>query len=61
MKKDTVHLTFETDRSTSEMLKFFAHNMGKKQPELINEICKDFIEMMCNYLDEKMKETPNTQ
>lgn len=46
MNNYDVHLTFKTDKATSEILKLIAHKLGKSQPELINEICKDFIEML---------------
>ena len=55
MKKDTVHLTFETTRKTSETLKLLAHSMGKTQPELINEICNDFIDTIEQYAKEELK------
>ena len=41
--KDKVYLTFPTDPETAYALKTFAHKMGKTQPELINEICKNFV------------------
>ena len=46
MKEDSkskVHLTFATDKETSETLKWIAHKCNKSQPELIESICKDFI------------------
>lgn len=43
MEKETIYLTFKTDRMTSWHLKNIAHLLGKSQPELINEICKKFI------------------
>lgn len=48
MKYDKVYITFNTKRETSEFLKSFAHLCGKTQPELINEICEDFIETVKN-------------
>ena len=57
MKNDNeVHLSFKTDRKTSDTLKLFAHSMGKTQPELIEEICKDFIKMIETAIKEEMKE-----
>lgn len=50
---DKVYLTFPTDRETAYILKDFAHRMGKTQPELINEICKDFIENLIAFLQEQ--------
>ena len=43
MENYSVHLTFKTDKITSEILKLIAHKYQMTQPELINEICKDFI------------------
>ena len=43
MEKETIYLTFKTDRITSWHLKNIAHLLGKSQPELINEICQKFI------------------
>ena len=43
MKNDSVYLTFKTDRDTHEFLKHTAHILNKTQPELIEEICKNFI------------------
>lgn len=43
-----VHLTFKTDKFTSEKLKVLAHYMNKTQPELINELCKSFIKNIEN-------------
>lgn len=52
MKQKKVYLTFPTDPETAFILKDFAHRMGKTQPELINEICKDFIENLIAYANE---------
>lgn len=49
MKQKKVYLTFPTDPETAFILKDFAHRIGKTQPELINEICKDFIENLIAY------------
>lgn len=51
MKNDYVYLTFKTDRDTHEFLKMMANAMGKTQPEIIDEICKDFI----NFIKEESK------
>ena len=56
MNNEKVYLTFPTDRETSFILKDVARRMGKTQPELINEICKDFIENLLAYLIEKTNE-----
>lgn len=50
-----VYLTFPTDPETAYILKDLAHRMGKTQPELINEICKDFIENIISYMNEKIE------
>lgn len=55
MNNYDVHLTFKTDKSTSEMLKYVAHKLGKSQPALINDICKDFLNRL-NYAAEKILE-----
>lgn len=52
MKQKKVYLTFPTDPETAFILKDFAHRIGKTQPELINEICKDFIENLIAYTNE---------
>lgn len=54
MNNYDVYLTFKTDKATSEILKFIAHKLGKSQPDLINEICKDFIEMLNEAAIEKI-------
>ena len=51
-KNQKVYLTFPTDPETAFILKDFAHRMGKTQPELINEICKDFIENLIKFAKE---------
>lgn len=53
MNNKTVYLTFPTDPETAYMLKDIAKRMNKTQPELINEICKDFIENLLSYLKEQ--------
>lgn len=44
MKTKNVYLTFHTDKETSEKLKFIAQACKMTQPQLIESICKDFIE-----------------
>ena len=44
MNQKYVYLTFKTDERTAALLKFIAKGCNKTQPELINEICKNFIE-----------------
>lgn len=44
MSTKKIHLTFPTDEETSEKLRFIAHACKMTQPELIESICKDFIE-----------------
>ena len=39
-----VYLTFPTDPKISIMLNSIADNMGKTQPELIETICKEYIQ-----------------
>ena len=58
-KNQKVYLTFQTDPETAFILKDFAHKIGKTQPELINEICKDFIENLIEFAKEL--EVPNTE
>lgn len=53
MKSKKVYLTFPTDPETSFLLKELAHKMGKTQPDLINEICKDFVKNLLSYLEEQ--------
>ena len=53
MKQEFVHLTFKTDRKTSFYLSEIAHIQEKTQPELINEICKNYVDFI---LSEVMKE-----
>lgn len=44
MKNDKIYLTFQTDVITSGLLKELAHALKMTQPELINKICKDYVE-----------------
>lgn len=46
MIEEKVYLTFKTDKSVSEKLKLFAKACNMTQPELIDSICKDFIELI---------------
>lgn len=48
--KDKIYLTFPTDPETAYALKTFAHKMGMTQPQLINEICKDFIKTILEFV-----------
>lgn len=60
MNNYDVHLTFKTDKVTSELLKKLAHMLGKTQPEFINEICKEYVEMILGEMKkdiEKHKES----
>ena len=52
MRSDTVYITFKTDRETSETLKLLAHFYGKTQPELIEQLCKDHIKVVNEYIEE---------
>ena len=54
MKKDKVYLSFPTSKETSDNLKIIAHKLGKTQPELINDICEDFIEDLMSIIKEKV-------
>lgn len=58
MKNNDVYLSFKTDRETCEMLTKIAHKLGKTQPELIEEICKDFIEDILSIVKEKIGDQP---
>lgn len=46
------YLTFPIDALASDLLKKIAHDMGKTQPELLNEICNNYIQ---NYLLEHIE------
>jgi len=56
MKKDIKYLTFPTTEEISIKLKMIAHMMNKTQPELIAEICEDFINDIETYLKEEPHE-----
>ena len=56
MKPKDVYLTFKTDEATSEMLKFIAHAMKKSQPELINQICKEYIQDLNDLAEMKFRD-----
>ena len=43
MKNNKVYLTFPTEPRLSIILKKIAHDQGKTQPELINEICESYV------------------
>ena len=57
MIEQKVNITFKTNKSTSDLLKFIAHKCNMTQPELINEICEEFIER----LNEAAKEDLESQ
>lgn len=40
---ESCYLTFKTDIMTAHLLTALAHQEGKTQPELINDICKIYI------------------
>ena len=52
MKKD-VHVTFKTDYETCWLLTQIAHGFGKTQPELINEICQNFIRSILDDIEKE--------
>lgn len=60
MKTKDVYLTFKTDAITAELLKIMAHAMNKTQPELINEICKDFIKAIDEEAKRRLQEEGHT-
>lgn len=54
-EKRKVYLTFPTEPEISLLLKKVANDMGKTQPELIEEICKDFLkELLLNQIDSEI-------
>ena len=55
MNKEKVHLTFKTDREISELLKLIAHDANMTQPELIEKICRDFIEDLNQIAKEELE------
>ena len=59
MIEEKVHLTFKTEKSISEKLKFLAKALNMTQPELIDSICKDFIETIENAAAEEIKKRPD--
>lgn len=56
MIEEKIHLTFKAKKSTSEKLKLCAHAMNMTQPELINEICEDFIKLIEQAAEELQNE-----
>lgn len=56
MKAKDIYLTFKTDEVTAYWLKTIAKTLKKTQPELINDICKDFIEDLDKQCEEKLRE-----
>lgn len=51
-ENEQVYLTFKTDRVTAGKLKVTAHIFGKTQPQLIEEICKDYIKTIETAIEE---------
>lgn len=45
------YLTFKTDKSISDKLKIIAKACNMTQPELLESICKDFIEKIDSELE----------
>ncbi len=59
-KNKPVYLTFSTDPQISFLLKDIAHKMGKTQPELINEICNDYIKKyLLERIEQELSESEN--
>lgn len=50
---EKIYISFPTSRVTSNFLKMIANKMGKTQPELINEICEEYIVKLLDVLEEK--------
>lgn len=59
MIEEKVHLTFKTEKSVSDKLKIFAKALNMTQPELIDSICKDFIEDIEKAAAEELKKKPD--
>lgn len=57
MKHNKIYLTFSTDPETAYCLTELAHAMGKTQPELINELCKNFVDNATSYIHKKLEES----
>lgn len=53
-----VYVTFKTTRGISKLITNFAHEMGKTQTELLNELCLTFIK--ATLLDEIQQEPTET-
>lgn len=51
MKNEYVYLTFKTDKEISKLLTMLAHAQGTTQPDLINQLCINYI----NEIDEIAK------
>lgn len=60
-KSKPVYLTFPADPQISLLLKDIAHKMGKTQPELISEICIDYVKYYLLDLIEKEANESTTQ
>lgn len=54
MIEEKIYLNFKTEKSVSEKLKFIAKSLNMTQQELIDSICKDFIEMIENAAEEEI-------
>lgn len=50
MKEEKIYLTFSTDKYTAAVLKELAKTYKMTQPELIENICKDHIESVMEYI-----------
>ena len=61
MKTDEIYLSFRTDRTTSELLKKLAKSMNMTQQELINNLCKSFVNDALTHIEEKLEEYANNQ
>lgn len=53
-----VWLTFKTDKETSWLLTNIAHAFKKTQPELINDICKNFVKSVLDDIKETQQKDP---
>ena len=54
--EQTVHLTFPTSRKTAYTLTKLAKQFGKTQPELLNDICQEYISETMLLIIEKLSE-----
>ena len=59
MNNEKVYLTFPTNPQISFILKKIAHEAGKTQPELINEICENYVkEYLLSIIDQELDIIP---